>query len=121
ILLNSFQGRTQWLTPEEERSLAFYRWPGFGVPVLSGLFLVTWALFFRGHPSVAHGLRLAWHIAVPIVAALAYYLFNRSAGAREKLGIEAPLYLWFLIIGPLTLFHMVMVVHRVRTAVEMGD
>jgi len=121
VLLHTFRGRTQWLTPEEERSLELFRWPGYVVPALSGLFLVTWAIFFRGRPTTAHALRLVWHAAVPVAAFVAYYLLNRSAGAREKMGIEAPLYMWFLVIGPLSLFHVVMIAHRIRTAVDLGE
>jgi hypothetical protein len=121
VLLHSFRGRTLWLTRDEESSLRYYQWPGYVVPVLSGLFMVTWAIFFRGRPTTAHALRLVWHAAVPVAAFVAYFLLTRSAGAREKMGIEAPLYLWFLVIGPLTLFHVVMIAHRIRTAVDLGD
>ena len=120
-ILMTFKARTPWLTEGEEQSLRDYRWPAFVIPVLSGLFLVAWAVLFQGRPMTAHALRLAWHASVPVAAIAAYLLLERSAAAREKLGIEAPLYLWFLVVGPLTLFHLVMIAHRLRLAVEMGD
>jgi hypothetical protein len=119
--LSTFKARTPWLTEDEEKALRAYRWPAFIVPVLSGLFLLAWALMFRSRPMTAHHLRLAWHASVPVAAVAAYFLLERSAAAREKLGLEAPLYLWFLVVGPLTLFHGVMIAHRIRLAVEMGD
>lgn len=120
-LLAALKGRTQWLTDHEAASLRFWRIPALAVPVLSGLFLLTWAVVFRGNPQRLHYVRVAWHASIPVVAALGYFLLQRSSAAREKLGLETPLYLWLLLILPLSIFHVVMIAHRVRMAVEMGD
>ena len=120
-LIASFKGRTTWLTGEEERSLRMARWPSYVPPALSGLFLLTWFLLFRGRPMRAHLVRLAWHASVPLASAWAYYFLARSAPAREKLGVEAPLILWFLVVGPLAIYHLLILSHRVRLAVDMGD
>jgi len=120
-LLAAFKGRTLWLTDVEAASLRYWSVPGYVVPVLSALFLVVWGALLRGNAMRLHYLRVAWHVAIPIVAAVGWFLVQRSSAARLKLGIETPLYLWFLVILPLAIFHGVMVAHRIRMAVELGD
>lgn len=120
-LLAALKGQTHWLTEGETASLLYWSWPAYAVPVLSGLFLLAWAAVFRGQSMRFHYLRVAWHGLVPATAALGWFLVQRSQAARLKLGLEAPLYLWFLVILPLTIFHLIMITHRVRMAVEMGD
>lgn len=120
-VLAVFDARTEWLTDRESASLRMWNVPGYVVPALSASFLLAWLTVFRGKPQRLHGLRVVWHAAVPIVAAVAYFLLQRSAAAREKLGIETPMYLWMLVIAPLAIFHIVMIAHRVRMAIELGD
>ena len=120
-LVASLRGPTQWLTEQEASSLRHWQAPAWVVPILSGVFLLVWAVVLRGNPLRLHWLRVAWHAAVPLVAALGWYFVQRSAAAREKMGIETPLLLWLVVILPLAIFHVVMITHRVRMAVEMGD
>jgi hypothetical protein len=120
-LLGALKGQTRWLTEGESATLQHWSTPAYIAPVLSGLFLVTWVAFLRGQPYRLHRLRIAWHLLVPAVAVVGWFLLQRSAAARLKAGIEAPLYLWFVVIVPLSIFHLVMVTHRIRMAIEMGD
>src|SRR6185295_11407544 len=89
-LVGGLRGRTQWLTDQESASLKHWKSPAWVVPILSGSFLLAWALVFRGNPLRLHWLRVAWHAAIPLIAALCWFLVQRSAAAREKLGIETP-------------------------------
>lgn len=99
---------TNWFTEEEIQNMLLLDLAGKAGAGLFALYPVVWALFFRGHPMRAHGLRIVWLFAtalllfVPVTSSGPTTVLNNLitnavlpcamilfAVRRIKLGIEA--------------------------------
>lgn len=99
-ILASVKGKTNWLTPAEEKKLGYLIWPGIAAVVLGASYLPVWLIFFRGLPWRAHLLRVLWQVAVGLAFFSGFMLSITFGDILEKSGQSAPFLCWPVVALP---------------------